>query len=262
MATRLRVAMGGAALPRAPGCAAAKPGDEPMRYDTVLFDMGNPLISYYTGAQWPGVLAEAIEEVAAYLRARGLPVETDRLARRVEAERGESDDRRVRPLIDRLARIFRLSDADLLGGAALEICGRFLRPIFALGRRYDDVPETLSSLRARGLRTGIVSNTPWGSPGDLWRRELARQEVLEAVDAVVFCTDVGWRKPAPQPFERILRRLGVAPDKCLFVGDDPCWDLAGPRGLGMDALLIDRTASGRFAGERPLHSLRELPARL
>jgi len=180
----------------------------------------------------------------------------------VDAERGEGHDCRVRPLIDRLARIFRLSEADLGGGAALEMCGRFLRPIFALGRRYDDVPETLSSLRGRGLRTGIVSNTPWGSPSDLWRGELARHGVLDAVDAVVFCTDVGWRKPAPQPFERILRCLGAPAEKCLFVGDDPGWDLAGPRALGMDALLIDRTRSGRFADESPIHTLHELPGRL
>jgi FMN phosphatase YigB (HAD superfamily) len=47
-----------------------------------------------------------------------------------------------------------------------------------------------------GFRTGIISNSPWGSPANLWRAEVQRLELLDAVDVTAFCGDVGWRKPA------------------------------------------------------------------
>jgi FMN phosphatase YigB (HAD superfamily) len=45
----------------------------------------------------------------------------------------------------------------------------------------------------------------------------------------------------------------------VFVGDDPRWDIAGPRAIGMDALLIDRTGAAAGAD---LTTLADLPARL
>ena len=122
-----------------------------------------------------------------------------------------------------------------------------MRPICALGRRYDDVLPALKKLQAEGVRTGLVSNTPWGSPADLWREEIERLELTPHFDAIVFCRDVGWRKPAKQIFEFALAKLNARPDECIFVGDDPRWDLAGPRAAGILPILIDRTGTGTGA---------------
>jgi putative hydrolase of the HAD superfamily len=115
-----------------------------------------------------------------------------------------------------------------------------MAPLFARGRPYDDVLPVLRRLRAEGVRTAIVSNTPWGSPGDLWREELARLGLAGEVDLAVFCSDVGWRKPAAAIFEYTLARLDARPADCFFVGDNPRWDVAGPRRVGIEALLLDR----------------------
>jgi FMN phosphatase YigB (HAD superfamily) len=220
-------------------------------------------VSYYSRSEWPGVLEQAVGEVAGYLCGRGLlRVEAKELPARVEAERGEREDHRVRPLEGRLVRIFQLTQADLAPGDAMDMCRRFMRPIFALGRMYDDALPTLHALRGRGLRTAILSNTPWGSPAELWRPELARHGLAGTVDAAAFCRDAGYRKPARQAFEHVCRELGAAAGQCLFVGDDPRWDLLGPRRIGMDALLIDRRGSAELAGEEPIHNLRELLGRL
>jgi FMN phosphatase YigB (HAD superfamily) len=63
-----------------------------------------------------------------------------------------------------------------------------------------------------GIKSAIVSNTPWGSAAAAWRKELARLGLADAVDAAVFCTDVGWRKPASPAFERALTLLGGQAD--------------------------------------------------
>ena len=226
-----------------------------MKHSAVIFDLGNTHVGYWRREEWSAVLEEAIAEVTEHLRSRGL-LKTDpgELPARVEAERGEGEDLRVRPLAERLARIFDLPQVDL------KTCRRFMKPLFARAVVYDDVLPTLAELRRGGFKTGILSNTPWGSPAELWREELARHGLLDAVDVVVFCRDVGWRKPDPRAFEFICRKLDLATRDCLFVGDDPRWDIVGPERLGMDAILIDRTGRGDETHPITIRSLTELPA--
>jgi putative hydrolase of the HAD superfamily len=228
----------------------------------VLFDLGNTLVRYFGRADFPEILEQAILEVRTYLQGRGFPtLPAEALWQRVNEENYEAKDHRVRPLEGRLARIFQL-DPVQAGEVAGGMCRCFTRPIFARGQRYQDALPALQSLRSEGVRSAIVSNTPWGSPGSLWREELERLGLRTWVDATVFCTDVGWRKPASPIFERALERLQVEPQHCLFVGDDPRWDLVGPRALGMEAILIDRHRASPVAAGEAIQTLDELRIRL
>lgn len=234
-----------------------------MMYEAIIFDLGNTLVSYHTHEEWPGVLAECIDAVAARLRERNLlTIEPGDLPPRVQAERSTPDDYHVVPLEERLVRIFDLGGVRLEADVMPDMCRLFTRPIFAMAYRYDDVLPALDELRRRGFKIGILSNMPWGCPAILWREELDRHELLTAVDAAAFCRDCGYRKPAPQAFEHITAELGVAMDKCLFVGDDPRWDIAGPHRVGMDAVLIDRRAGDGIADAGAIRNLRQLFARL
>ncbi len=208
--------------------------------DTVLFDLGNTLVRYYTREEWPAVREGCLAAALELLRERGLVAgPPDEMAERVAAESGaDPDDCRVRPLGGRLGRIFGLPSP-----APDEVCRAFMAPIFALARIYDDTLPALAALRSRGVRTAIVSNSPWGSPSHLWREHIADLGLADRVDAAFFCGDCGWRKPAPQIFEYVLGRLGLTADRCLFVGDDARWDLAGPEAVGMRAVIIDRSGA-------------------
>ena len=207
----------------------------------LLFDLGNTLVRYWERHEFPGLLRTGIAAVRGYLDGRGLlNVAPDVMWRHVEAEDHGRPDHRVRPLKGRLARIFELDESTCSEALLDEMCARFLAPVFARGSLYEDAIPTLRAARDRGLRTAIVSNTPWGSPAKLWRAEVKRLGLGPYVDVVVFCSEAGWRKPARQIFEYTLERLGVQAERCVFVGDDPRWDLAGPRALGMQAVLIDR----------------------
>ena len=89
----------------------------------------------------------------------------------------------------------------------------------------------LESLRGRGLRLGLVSNAvdpPW-----LLHRDLERYGVAERIDAAVFSSEIGWRKPHPAIFERALAELGVEPAAALFVGDSLANDVGGAQAVGM-----------------------------
>jgi len=224
----------------------------------VLFDLGNTLAEYYHASEFAPVLERSVAAVRDELVSRAeCNVTMDAALEAAVAENREAPDFRVLPMIERLERVFRTRLADNPALARIA-CERFLDPIFALGRIYDDVLPTLARLEAAGVRTAIVSNAPWGSPPDLWRHELARLKLLDHVGATVFCGDVGWRKPARAIFEHALRLLGCSAGACVFVGDDPAWDVGGSAAVGMRPILIDRERRhADHAGER-IESLRAL----
>jgi putative hydrolase of the HAD superfamily len=232
--------------------------------NVILFDLGNTLVRYYVRSQFPGILQKAIADVQDYLREESILKEVSEKSiwNRVEKEDYEAEDHSTMPLESRLVRIFQLDGSAISSDAIMTMCRRFMKPIFALAHRYDDVLPVLRELGDRGIRKAIISNTPWGSPADLWREEMERLDLRKQVELIVFCRDVGWRKPARQIFEYTLEKLQVEPQECVFVGDDPRWDLAGPRSIGMQAILIDRRGVAQEAEEKPIKNLYELLSRL
>jgi putative hydrolase of the HAD superfamily len=228
--------------------------------DTIMFDMGETLIEYYSREQFPGILREAISRVQGELKKNGVPTpDPDTAWQRAKRENHESKDHRVRLLEDRLARIFWIgpSKKHILP----RLCRAFMGPIFALGSPYPDATPTLEEARSKGFRTAIVSNTPWGSPGDLWLEEIGRFGLLDLVDATVFCSDVGWRKPDRRIFEHTLDKLGADPGSCVFVGDDPRWDVVGPEAVGIRGILIQRD-QGQDALDGSIRELSQLWGRI
>jgi HAD superfamily hydrolase (TIGR01549 family) len=126
-------------------------------------------------------------------------------------------------------------------------------------RLAPDALETLAALRGRGLRLGIASNAPF--PPEMLHRQLRVNGLERAVDAAVFSSEVGRRKPAPELYRAALDRLGVAAAETLYVGDRPAEDYEGPRRLGMRAVLCTALARRPApAGIPAVPRLGELPA--
>ena len=92
-------------------------------------------------------------------------------------------------------------------------------------------PALLASLRARGLKLGLVSNA--FDPGWLLQRDLEQMGLAEPLDFAVFSSEVGKRKPHPAIFERALDALGVGAVDAVFVGDRLYEDIRGAGELGM-----------------------------
>lgn len=226
---------------------------------TILFDLGSTLVHYYERSEIPEVLGHCIESVRTILQERGLlSVSQDIMRQRVNEENREVQDYRVRPLEERLGRIFQIDGVNKTEEFMMEMCRHFMDPIFVRGYCYEDTLPTLRLLTSKGFTIAIVSNTPWGSPAELWREEVRRRGLSKYVNMMVFCRDVGWRKPAPQIFQFVLDRLRIQPEECLFIGDDPRWDVAGPKEVGIEALLIDRAGRHEDADCESIKGLSEL----
>jgi HAD superfamily hydrolase (TIGR01509 family) len=99
-----------------------------------------------------------------------------------------------------------------------------------------DALHVLSWLGAHGIKRGVCSNAPF--PPEMMRRQVDSNGVGEMVDAVVFSSEVGRRKPAPEVYRAALDAIGVDARHALFVGDRLREDYEGPLALGMRAVIF------------------------
>ena len=90
----------------------------------------------------------------------------------------------------------------------------------------------LSSLRSRGIKTGLVANS-WPDPARLLRADVQAFGLADLLDVLVFSEEVGARKPQPEIFLHALRQLGVEPENAMFVGDRLETDVQGAARVGM-----------------------------
>ena len=101
---------------------------------------------------------------------------------------------------------------------------------------YDDTIPVLGSLRAAGLKIGLVSN----SARDV--SAFALHHALD-IDAGLSSFHHGKSKPHESIFRAVLALLDVEPQDAVMVGDALEDDLAGARAIGMGAILLDRAGS-------------------
>ena len=106
----------------------------------------------------------------------------------------------------------------------------------ALVKPFSDTYETLSMLRDKKIEMGVISNfgTPYVEP-------FYTLGLKQWISLRVFSCHVGLIKPWPDIYRLMLRSLGEQPEHVLMVGDNHKNDVEGPKAVGMDALLIDRT---------------------
>jgi HAD superfamily hydrolase (TIGR01509 family) len=98
-----------------------------------------------------------------------------------------------------------------------------------------DALQVLSWLGAHGIKRGVCSNAPF--PPEMMRRQVDTNGIAEVVDAVVFSSEVGRRKPAHEVYRAALDAISVEARHVLFVGDRVREDYEGPRALGMRAVI-------------------------
>jgi putative hydrolase of the HAD superfamily len=215
----------------------------------VVFDLGGTLITSYSREEFDRILREAMVECSDVLSRCGGPLcGMEEIMARAGQENHESPDYRTRPLEQRLCSIFdplgrpggEVARLHSEGALIAELCEAFLRPISNVLQCYDDSRDCLVELKKRGLKTAVLTNTPWGSPAGMWKREIERHGLDSLLDVILCCRDVGWRKPARQPFDEVARALGVLPGEALMVGDSIVWDVEGARAAGMMAVHVDR----------------------
>jgi len=127
--------------------------------------------------------------------------------------------------------------AEKITPLAVELTYQFRQ---SAGRRIlqRDAKQVVSELDQRGYRLGIISNVITTREIPDW---LEADGLSHYFKSVVLSSLFGRRKPDPQVYWEAARRIGVPPEKCVYVGDNPSRDVVGTRnaGFGMVILLLD-----------------------
>ena len=156
-------------------------------------------------------------------------------------------------------------DADLLDALAASF-GDAIRTKLPI--LYPHISAVLATLKQRGYRVGLISNT-----GRTWGRFLRPIQddlgIGRYFDDRVFSDEVGVRKPEAAIFEASLEHLGLRPEEVVHVGDDLQADVAGSKALGLRAVWFDvghgsehavhdLSAPGTVPPDAAIHDHREL----
>jgi len=116
---------------------------------------------------------------------------------------------------------------------------RSLRPLLLEAYRaldaYPEVQGTLRSLKARGLRTGILSN---GDPGML-KAAVSSAGLVDDLDAVLSVDGARIFKTSPRTYDLVLQALSVTADEVVFVSSNR-WDVAGAVAFGLTPIWVNR----------------------
>jgi 2-haloacid dehalogenase len=101
---------------------------------------------------------------------------------------------------------------------------------------FPDARVTLAELKARGVRTGILSN---GSPKML-AAAVAAAGLDHALDAVLSVDAVRMYKPRPEAYALASQALALPPADIVFVSSNR-WDVMGAASVGFDTVWVNRT---------------------
>jgi putative hydrolase of the HAD superfamily len=120
---------------------------------------------------------------------------------------------------------------------------------------FPDAVQTLSSLRASGLKLGLITN---GSVR-MQSRKLDCLALAPRFDTILISDAEGIAKPDRQIFDRAVERLNVNPARAVYVGDHPEVDVAGARAAGMQAIWRrDRRVSRTVEADAVIDELGDL----
>jgi phosphoglycolate phosphatase len=95
-------------------------------------------------------------------------------------------------------------------------------------RLFPGMHEVLEELESGQVQWGIVTN----KPGWLTEPLLAALGLAERAATVICGDTVPYAKPHPLPLLHAARELGIAPARCVYVGDNAS-DIVAGRAAGM-----------------------------
>jgi phosphoglycolate phosphatase len=119
----------------------------------------------------------------------------------------------------------------------------YTQALWVQSQLFADVPELLEELDARDIVWGIVTNkaTRFAQP-------IATQLGFNTRSACLVCGDTtAHAKPHPAPLLHAAELIRVAPEHCLYVGDD-LRDIQAAQAAGMISVAVEYGYSGTDHG--------------
>lgn len=121
---------------------------------------------------------------------------------------------------------------------------------------YSDVLDFLSYLRAKNIKTAILSDVPYGLDNKYALKDIS--DIIEYIDLPYTSNDTGYRKPNIKGLQIIAKELGVLVQEIMYIGDEEK-DILCANHAGAVSVLIDRESKCHDFGQHyRVNSLNEL----
>jgi putative hydrolase of the HAD superfamily len=102
----------------------------------------------------------------------------------------------------------------------------------ALEPRPDAIP-TLAKLKSEGYKIGLLSNCSIEIP-ILW----PETDFADLIESPIFSSRERLKKPDPRIYHLTCERLGVMPERCLYIADGENYELSAAAKVGLHPVLI------------------------
>lgn len=98
----------------------------------------------------------------------------------------------------------------------------------------DKILDTISQVRFKGVKTGLISNV------DIIDSKYWDESPLsELFDIVVFSCDVGTLKPQKEIYSLAMNKLNILPENSIFIGDGGSNEIFGAKSAGMKTIFTE-----------------------
>jgi len=109
---------------------------------------------------------------------------------------------------------------------------------------FPHVMQTLSELHRRGIRFAVVTDAPRLKA----YLRLTAMRIEHLFDVIVTFEDTKKHKPHREPFKVALRKMKLAPEECIMIGDNPSRDIMGAKKLGFTTVFA-KYGNPQFTGK-------------
>jgi FMN phosphatase YigB (HAD superfamily) len=213
------------------------------RFRAIIFDLGNTLI--YFDADWSQVFPQADKALLSSLRDSGLALDgafgdafRDRLESYYREREMEFIEYTTRYVLESLLRDWGYENV------SDEVVRLALSKLHSVSQAHwqpeDDMLTTLSDLKAKNYRLGMISNA--GDDADV-QALIDKAEIRPFFDIILTSAAQGIRKPNPEIFMMVLDYWKFLPTEVVMVGDTLGADILGAKNAGIFNIWITRRAN-------------------
>ncbi len=187
----------------------------------VIFDMFETLVSLFHGKTYfsEDIASDIGIDLGAY-RGPWHDTEDDRTLGRMSIEEGIG---------------YALRAIDMYSEAEVEMIAGKRRG--SLADTFSMIPEEtvqlLQGLHDRGIKIGLISNC-FSDEAEM----IKNSRIYPLFDVALLSYEQGVAKPDPAIYKRMIERLGVNADECIYVGDGGSRELFTAREVGMKPIQV------------------------
>lgn len=214
-----------------------------LPFEVLLFDLGNTLL-FFDG-NWPEIVSHSYGVLIDTLIKSGYKFDRSRFTAEFSGRLKEYYAERETEFIEYTTGIIL---RDLLkkygySEVSYDAIHGFLDQMYAVTQDYwkieDDAFETLSILKEKGYRLGVLSNA--GYDRDV-QTLVNRTGLRPFFEQIITSAAVGIRKPHPRIFKVAMDSFHTSPAQTLMIGDTLGADILGAFNAGLSSVWITRRA--------------------